>query len=162
MPAASSRGLGAIQPDARAGPPPAIPGRGGVTRGRAGHKAPGQRQLRVGEAMRHALAELLLRGLVRHPLVAAASLTVSEVRIGRDLRHATVFVAAFGREPEPELLAALDRAGPALAGQLTRMLHLKYAPSLHFRADTSFAEAARIEHLLAQARRGGTGGDDGA
>lgn len=113
---------------------------------------PSQRQLRVGEALRHALAELLTRNGVRDPALADANLTISEVRISADLRHAMVFVTELGGELRPERLEALCRAAPLLRGEVARRLRLKYAPDLVFRADRSFAEAARIEALLATER----------
>jgi ribosome-binding factor A len=115
-------------------------------------RPPSQRQLRVGEAMRHVLAELLVRGGVREPDLADAALTVSEVRISPDLRHAVVFVTELGGELRSERLEALRRAAPMLRGEVARRLQLKYAPDLAFRADRSFAEAARIEALLARER----------
>lgn len=113
---------------------------------------PSQRQLRVGEALRHALAELLMRDDMRDPALADANLTISEVRISADLRHAVVFVTELGGELRPERLEALGRAAPLLRGEVARRLRLKYAPDLAFRADRSFAEAARIEALLATER----------
>jgi ribosome-binding factor A len=112
---------------------------------------PSQRQLRVGEELRHLLAELLMRGL-RDPALADARLTVSEVRVSADLRHAVVFVTELGGELRPERLEALERAAPQLRGEVTRRMRLKYAPDLAFRPDRSFAEATRIETLLAQER----------
>jgi ribosome-binding factor A len=111
-----------------------------------------QRQLRVGEALRHVLAELLMRGAVHHPLLAEASLTVSEVQVSRDLRHAVAYVTELGGDLGGELLEALNRAAPYLRGEAARRVHLKYAPTLVFRSDPSFAEAARIDALLARER----------
>jgi len=111
-----------------------------------------QRQLRVGEGLRHVLAELLLRGEVHDPVIAEAHLTISEVRMTPDLRHALVFVTELGGELRAEVSRALARAAPRLRGEAARRLHLKYAPELSFRADTSFREAARIEALLAEER----------
>jgi ribosome-binding factor A len=111
-----------------------------------------QRQLRVGEALRHVLAELLMRGAVHDPLLAEANLTVSEVRMSRDLRHAVAYVTELGGDLREELLEALTRAAPYLRGEAARRLHLKYAPTLSFRVDPSFAEAARIDALLARER----------
>jgi ribosome-binding factor A len=124
---------------------------------------PSQRQLRVGEQLRHILAELLARGELRDPLLAAASLTVSEVRIGRDLRQAVVYVTELGGTLRPEVKAALERAASHLAGIAARPMHLKYAPQLSFRVDESFAQVARIDALLRAARRGPgeAGGSDG-
>ena len=121
--------------------------------------------MRVGEELRHAVAELLMRGQLREPGLADAQLTVSEVRMSADLRHAVVFVAELGREVRPDRLAALQRAAPQLRGEVTRRMRLKYAPDLTFRPDRSFAEAARIEALLAKERTAvglGREDDDGA
>jgi ribosome-binding factor A len=113
-----------------------------------------QRQLRVGEELRHVLAELLLRGVVHDPVIADTHLTVSEVRVTRDLRQATVYVTELGGELSPEVEAALIRATPFLRGEVGRHIHLKYTPSLTFRADESFAEGARIDALLDAAKAG--------
>jgi ribosome-binding factor A len=113
---------------------------------------PSQRQLRVGEGLRHELAELLIRGEVHDPALAEAHITVSEVRVSPDLRQALVFVIELGGELRTEVRDALTRAAPRLRGEVARRLHLKYAPELSFRADTTFGEAARIEALLAAER----------
>jgi ribosome-binding factor A len=113
---------------------------------------PSQRQLRVGEELRHVVAELLARGHLREPALADARFTVSEVRVSADLRHAVVFVTELGGELRPERLAALQRVAPQLRGEVTRRMRLKYAPDLTFRPDRSFAEAAHIEALLARER----------
>jgi ribosome-binding factor A len=122
--------------------------------GKRGPEAPqqSQRQLRVGEALRHVLAELLTRGAVHDPLLAEAAITVSEVRMSRDLRHAVAYVTELGGDLRGELLEALTRAAPYLRGEAARRIHLKYAPTLSFRVDPSFAEAARIDALLARER----------
>ncbi|HEX6144089.1 MAG TPA: 30S ribosome-binding factor RbfA [Geminicoccaceae bacterium] len=129
-----------------------------------------QRQLRVGEAVRHVLVALLARGTVHDPVLAEASLTVAEVRMSRDLRHATVFVSELGGDRlRPEIGAALARATPFLRGEVARRVNMKYAPDLRFRQDESYAEAAKIDAVLAaeRARREaagatGEGTDDGA
>jgi ribosome-binding factor A len=121
-------------------------------RSRAGSAGPSQRQLRVGEGLRHVLAELLLRGEVHDSLLAESHLTVAEVRVTPDLRHATAYVTELGGELRAEVRQALERAAPRLRGEAARRLHLKYAPELSFRADRSFSEAARIEGLLAAER----------
>ncbi len=112
-----------------------------------------QRQLRVGERLRHVLADLLSRGAVRDPLVADAFLTVSEVRVSRDLRQATVYLVELGGDLRPEIQDALTRAAPFLRGEMARQSNLKYAPSLTFRADETFAESSRIDALLNEARQ---------
>jgi ribosome-binding factor A len=125
---------------------------------------PSQRQLRVGEELRHVVAELLARGHLREPALANARFTVSEVRVSADLRHALVFVTELGGELRPERLEALQRVAPQLRGEVTRRMRLKYAPELTFRPDRSFAEAAHIEALLARERAavGHDEDDDGA
>ncbi len=110
--------------------------------------APSQRQLRVGEQMRHLLAEHLRRGELHNRHLEGVSLTISEVRMSRDLRHAQVFVAELGQDAQPQTLDALGRVGPLLAGRLAREMNLKYAPKLRFEPDTSFSYAAKIDHLL--------------
>jgi ribosome-binding factor A len=122
-------------------------------RGAARAKGPSQRQLRVGEGLRHVLAELLLRGEVRDPLLSGSQLTVAEVRVTPDLRHAVVYVTELGGELRAEVRDALERAAPFLRGEAARRMHLRYAPELSFEADRSFSEAARIESLLAAERR---------
>lgn len=115
--------------------------------------APSQRQLKVAETIRHQLAEWLMRGDVHEPALAGSSVTVSEVRASRDLRHATVYVAVLGAEQVPAgVLAALNRAGGRLGGRLARALHLKYAPRLHFEQDDRYANADRIDTLLRQSK----------
>jgi len=130
-----------------------------MTRGEQPERS--QRQLRVAEQMRHLLAEHLLRGELHDPRLAGASLTVSEVRVSRDLKSATVFTAALGVEPSPEVLAALQHAAAHLGGWLARQMHLKYAPRLRFVADESFAYADRIERLLHASPRQRHQEDDG-
>ena len=120
-----------------------------VTRARSAESGETQRQLRVGEQVRHVLAELLMRGDVHDPVLANASLTVTEVRMSRDLRRATVFLTEFGGGLRAETQAALERTAPFLRGEIARRMHLKYAPDLLFRLDSSFEEAARVDRLLA-------------
>ncbi|MFP6742863.1 MAG: 30S ribosome-binding factor RbfA [Alphaproteobacteria bacterium] len=122
-------------------------------------KAPGQRQLRVGEEIRHALSEVLARGELRDPDLIDVSLTVSEVRISPDLRNATAFVVPLGGAMGGQsrdmalLLAALRRAAPFLRGCLGRVVKLRNTPALSFQADTSFDEASKIDALLRQSTR---------
>lgn len=111
-------------------------------------KPPSQRQLRVGEELRHALAEVLQRGDFHDPELAALNVTVTEVRISPDLRNATAFVTPLGGGAMAETLAALRRAAPFLRGQIVRAINLRHAPTLSFEADTSFDYASRIETIL--------------
>jgi ribosome-binding factor A len=111
-------------------------------------KAPSQRQLRVAEEIRHVLAGVFARGEVRDPDLAGVPITVTEVRIGADLKHATAFVTRLGRSDIGEKLPALRRAAPFLRAQLARSLRLRYAPEVHFEADTSIDNAMHIDALL--------------
>ena len=110
--------------------------------------APNQRQLRVGEQIRHSLSEILNRGDLHDPDLADASITVSEVRISPDLRNATAFVVPLGGGHLGETVAALRRAAPHLRGLVARSLRLKYAPNLSFEPDTSFDDAQKIARIL--------------
>jgi ribosome-binding factor A len=111
-------------------------------------KSPSQRQLRVGEEIRHALALIFERGDFRDPDLASAHVTVTEVRASPDLKHVTVFVTPLGGGDAAPLLAALRRAAPFLRGQVAKVVRIKYAPDLVFRADTTVDAAARIEALF--------------
>jgi len=111
-------------------------------------RPPSQRQLRVGEELRHALASIFAHGDLRDPAIAARPVTVTEVRVSPDLKNATVFVSALGGGDDDELLAALHRARPFLRGRLGAEVNLKYTPNLSFARDTSFDEAERINALL--------------
>lgn len=108
----------------------------------------GQRQLRVGEEVRHALAWILERGDIRDPVLASVAITVTEVRISPDLRHATVFVMPLGGREEPAVIAALSRAKGFLRRRIAQSVHLKFVPDLIFRIDGSFEEADRITRML--------------
>jgi ribosome-binding factor A len=111
-------------------------------------KPPSQRQLRVGEEVRHALAMIFERGDFRDPDLASAHVTVTEVRASPDLKHMTVFITPLGGGDAAPLLAALKRATPFLRGQVAKSVRTKYAPDLVFRADTTIDAAARIEALF--------------
>lgn len=111
-------------------------------------KAPSQRQLRVGEELRHVLAAALERGEVHDPVLSARAVTVTEVRVSPDLRNATVFVMPLGGGGEDEVLRALKRARPFLRHVVAQHVHLRYVPDLRFESDTSFDAAQRIERLL--------------
>jgi ribosome-binding factor A len=110
--------------------------------------APSHRQLRVGELIRHALAELLARGAVHDPVVAAHTITVPEVRVSPDLRVATAYVMPLSGRDQAETVAALERNAKFLRGEVARRINLKFAPELRFRIDERFDEAERIERLL--------------
>ena len=111
-------------------------------------KAPSQRQLRVAEDIRHVLAGVFARGEIRDPELADVAVTVNEVRIGPDLKRATVFVTRLGRSDIAEKLPALRRAAPFLRAQLAKQLRLRVAPDLSFVADTSIDYAMHVDELL--------------
>ena len=108
----------------------------------------GQRQLRVGEELRHALARILERGEARDPALATVAVTVTEVRITPDLRQATVFVMPLGGREEASVAAALARARGFLRRRIAESVRLKFVPDLLFRIDRSFDEADRIARIL--------------
>jgi len=107
-----------------------------------------QRQLRVGELIRHALSALLARGEVHDPVLEGHVITVPEVRMTADLRLATIYVMPLGGRDTIEVLAALDRNKRFLRGEIARSVNLKFAPEIRFRIDEQFDEAERIEKLL--------------
>jgi len=109
---------------------------------------PSQRQLRVGELIRHALAEMLSRGDIHDPTIEGHMITVPEVRMSPDLRLATVYVMPLGGRDTDIVIAALERNKKFLRGEVARRVNLKFAPDLRFRADERFDEAERIEKLL--------------
>lgn len=110
--------------------------------------APTQRQLRVAEEIRHVLAGIFSRHEFRDPDLAGADVTISEVRLGPDLKHATIFVSRLGRTDIAALLPALKRAAPYLRTRLAHELRLRFAPDLHFQPDEALDEATRINRLL--------------
>lgn len=115
-------------------------------------RGPSQRQLRVGEALRHALARILASGELRDPALNALTLTVTEVRVSPDLKNAAAFVVPLGGEGIDEAVAALNRAGGFFRGQIAQEVVLRHAPSVTFVADRSFDQAGRIEEILRRER----------
>jgi len=108
-----------------------------------------QRQLRVGELVRHALAELLARGEIHDDVLLSHAVTIPEVRMSPDLRLATIFVLPLGGKDIEAVLAALEANKRYLRGEVARAVNLKFAPEVRFRADQTFDEALRIDRLLA-------------
>ena len=106
------------------------------------------RVLKVGERVRHILSELLARGEVHDDVVRAAHISVTEVRMTPDLRHATAYVKPLMGAGEDEVVHALRQNTAFLQREVAQRLGLKFAPKLRFRKDESFAEADRIESLL--------------
>jgi ribosome-binding factor A len=107
-----------------------------------------QRQLRVGELIRHELADMLTRGDIHDPVIQAHLITVPEVRMSPDLRLATIYVMPLGGRDVDEVIAALDRNKRYVRGEIARRVNLKFAPEIRFRADERFDEAERIEKIL--------------
>ena len=109
---------------------------------------PSQRQQRVAELVRHALAEVLQRGDIQDPVLGSHVVTVPEVRMSPDLKLATAYVMPLGGQDEAPVIAALERHKKILRQEVARRVNLKYAPELRFRRDETFDEAARIDQLL--------------
>lgn len=107
-----------------------------------------QRQLRVGELVRHALAEILAHGSVHDADLEGHIVTVPEVRMSPDLKLATIYVMPLGGRDTEIVLAALDRNRKFLRGEIAHRVNLKFAPEIRFRADERFDEVERIEKLL--------------
>ncbi len=107
-----------------------------------------QRQLRVGEAVRHAVADILLHGSVHDPELEGHIITIPEVRMSPDLKLATIYVMPLGGRDTDNVLAALDRNKKFLRGEIARRVNLQFAPEIRFRVDDRFDEAERIEKLL--------------
>jgi len=115
----------------------------------AGERGSGQRQLRVGEELRHAVSSILRQGTCRDPALRDASIAVTEVRVSRDLRNATIFVMPLGGANAAQVLSGLQRSSAFLRRCLARDVTLRYAPNLSFMLDGSFDQAERIAALLA-------------
>jgi len=107
-----------------------------------------QRQLRVGEAVRHAVADILSHGSVHDTDLEAHIITVPEVRMSPDLKFATIYVMPLGGRDADIVVTALERNKKFLRGEVARRVNLKFAPDIRFRIDERFGEAERIEKLL--------------
>ncbi len=115
---------------------------------RSGAAGPSQRQLRVAEEIRHSLAEIFLRTEFDDPLLYGVRLTISEVRMSPDLKHAAVFCTRLGNQDVSPLLPALKRVSPFLRSQLAPKLGLRVTPDLKFLPDQALEEATKINKLL--------------
>jgi len=107
-----------------------------------------QRQLRVGELIRHELATMLLRGDIHDPVIESHTITVPEVRMSPDLRLATIYIMPLGGRDATDVLAALERNKRYMRGEIARRVNLKFAPEIRFRVDERFDEAERIRKVL--------------
>jgi ribosome-binding factor A len=111
-------------------------------------KGPSQRQLRVGEMIRHAFAEIMMRSEIVDPDFNGHDVTVTEVRASPDLRSATIYVVPFGRGNPAPMVAALKRHQRFLRGELAKRVDLKYMPQISFAIDDRFEKADRIDEIL--------------
>ncbi|MEZ5871421.1 MAG: 30S ribosome-binding factor RbfA [Nitratireductor sp.] len=114
-----------------------------------GAKGPSQRQLRVGEMVRHALIQLLQRGEIPDPVIERTVISITEVSMSPDLRIATVFLSPLGIEDPQPVIKALAQNAKLIRGRISPALRqMKYMPEFRFRADTSFDNYARIDRIL--------------
>jgi ribosome-binding factor A len=112
------------------------------------NRAPSQRQLRVGEELRHLISGVLSRGDIRDPDVEGVVITVTEVRASPDLKYATVFVAPLGGGNVEAILGGLKRSSKFVRGQIAKQVRLRYTPQFVFEIDTSFDTGSHIDSLL--------------
>lgn len=121
-----------------------------MSRQKAEHaKAPSQRQLRVGELIRHKLAEMLSRGDIHDDVLASYVVTIPEVRLSPDLKLATAYVVTLGDADTQAAIDALNHHKRFIRGEVAHAVNLKFAPDIRFRRDETFEEASRIDALLA-------------
>jgi len=111
-----------------------------------------QRQLRAGELVRHALAEILRAEDLQDPALAGVSVTLTEVRVSADLKHALCFVEPLGGEQSTEVIAGLNRVSKFLRGRLGHAIDMRFTPALKFLHDNSFDVAEQMNRLLADPR----------
>jgi len=113
-----------------------------------GGKTASQRQLRVGEVLRHELAQLFLHDEIREPALKGVIITVSEVSVSPDLRKARAYIMPLGGKNQQLVVEALNRSQKFLRGELSRKLSLKYSPEIEFVIDRSFDYSQRIDQVL--------------
>ena len=130
-------------------PRPSHPrGRSRSTRRDTGPGGPTQRQLRVGEMLRHALADVLRQNDIRDPDLDGVSVTITQIKPSPDMRYATVYCEPLGGGNAKEIVAALNRHKGFLRGEMGHRIAMKFTPDLRFVEDESFAEAQKIETIL--------------
>lgn len=116
---------------------------------KSAHQGPSQRQLRVGEHIRHVIAECLARGHFHDEiLLDAGKVTVTEVRISPDLRQATAYVIALGGKDMEEILPALNHNAPVFQKEINAKSELKFTPKVIFKIDDSFDNAQKLDSIL--------------
>jgi len=111
-------------------------------------KAPSQRQLRVGEELRQALAQMFERGDLHDPALAGKSITVTEIKISPDLKNATAYVTPLGGGDAVKIVEALNHAKSYIRTALARSVHLRFAPRISFMADTAFDYSDHMGDVL--------------
>jgi len=111
-------------------------------------RGPSQRQLRAGELVRHALVEIMREEDLDDPALSGAPVTITEVRVSPDLRHAVCFIQPLGGENAPEVVAAMNRASKFFRGRLGRMIDLRATPELKFLHDETFDAAEHMSRLF--------------
>ena len=121
-------------------------------RKRGASRPTSQRQLRAGELVRHALVEILREENLQDPALAGVSVTITEVRVSPDLKHALCFVEPLGGEHAPEVIEALNRVSKFLRGRLGHAIDMRFTPALKFVHDNSFDVAEHMSRLLADPR----------
>lgn len=114
----------------------------------APEKGPSQRQLRVGEIIRHALAEILSRGQIADPDLDGVIISVAEVRMSPDLKNATALVMPLGGRDVPKVMAGLERSRKWFRGQIARRVNLKFAPDVRFKIDTRYDDDDQVTAML--------------
>lgn len=124
------------------------------------HKMPSQRQLRVGEEIRHALSDIFLREGFYTSTGKEIMLTISEVRVSPDLRNATVYSLPLGGQDTDSILPYVQELEPKIRHLLSQKIRMKYLPKLSFKEDQSFAEAHKVGTLLHESRSDSTTGED--
>jgi ribosome-binding factor A len=114
----------------------------------SGKGASGQRPLRVGEEIRHILADIFIRGECRSPDLFDVTISISEVRVAPDMKNATAFFMPLAGQNKEKILAALRDAEPEIRHHVSKRIKLRHTPRIRFALDESFDEAQRIENLL--------------
>lgn len=123
-----------------------------MTRSSKSSAPPTQRQLRIGELIRHKLAEMLVRGDIHDDVIASHVITVPEVRLSPDLKLATAYVVTLGDKDTAAVIEALMRNRRYIRAEVAQAVNLKFAPDIRFRRDETFEEASRIDQLLASSK----------
>ncbi|MDP1639749.1 MAG: 30S ribosome-binding factor RbfA [Hyphomicrobium sp.] len=119
---------------------------------KSARSAPTQRQLRIGELVRHKLAEMLSRGEIHDDIIASHVITVPEVRLSPDLKLASAYVVTLGGDDKAVVIEALNRNKKYIRAQVAQAVNLKFAPDIRFLRDETFEEASRIDQLLASSK----------